>query len=159
MKNTSPTQRIFLVSDPVARGTLCPHCSRYNSRHVVVNGVVIFENKILLVKRGIEPAKGQWALPGGYLDWDETAEEGVLREVREEAGVKGEIVEFLGVYSSAQRESQNVSLIFQVKALAHELILQESEILGGKWFSFDDIPGALAFDHTKIVTDFINQSK
>ena len=45
--------------------------------------------KVLLVQRGIEPYKGRWAFPGGFLRMDESAEEGALRELREETGLQG----------------------------------------------------------------------
>ena len=57
--------------------------------------VFAFDGKslnLLLINRGIEPYKGSWALPGGFIHMDETAEDGALRELKEETGVEAEIV-------------------------------------------------------------------
>lgn len=147
------------MSDHVVRGSLCPHCNRYNSRHIVTNGIVVKDNKILLIKRGIEPGYGKWALPGGYLDWDETAEEGVLREVFEETGVKAKIEKMLEVRSSPERNMQNVGLMFLLSADDEKLVLQKEEILDGGWFAQDNLPSPIAFDHNILVEKFFNGDK
>ena len=54
-----------------------------------MDAVGVRDGKVLLIKRGNEPDKGKWALPGGLLDWDESASTAVLRELAEEAGAKG----------------------------------------------------------------------
>jgi ADP-ribose pyrophosphatase YjhB (NUDIX family) len=53
--------------------------------------VMNHNNQLLLVKRGVEPAKGMWCLPGGFLEIDESIEGAVLRELEEETGIRGEI--------------------------------------------------------------------
>ena len=64
-----------------------PQPDKYVNRGVSVDGVIIRDNKILLIKRGNEPFKGFWALPGGYVDWNESTEEAVAREMMEETGL------------------------------------------------------------------------
>jgi len=67
---------------------------RYPSRPVVGVGAIITRgNEVLLVRRGREPQKGIWSVPGGVLQVGETLEEGVRREVREEAGLDVRVVE------------------------------------------------------------------
>lgn len=62
-------------------------------RHVVVHALVIKDGKILLVRRAPELLNGNlWGMPGGFLNRDETAEQGVLRELKEETGWEGEVV-------------------------------------------------------------------
>ena len=60
----------------------------YPVKHLTVDAVVEQSGHILLVKRRSEPGKGLWALPGGHLEMDETLEDGVIRELREETGIK-----------------------------------------------------------------------
>lgn len=60
----------------------------YPVKHLTVDAVVEQSGHILLVKRKSEPGKGLWALPGGHLEMDETLEDGVIRELREETGIK-----------------------------------------------------------------------
>lgn len=56
------------------------------------------ENKIVMIKRGRPPSKGKWAFPSGFIELGETPGEAALREMEEESGVRGEIVDFVGVY-------------------------------------------------------------
>jgi mutator protein MutT len=66
--------------------------------HIGVGAIVIRENKILLVKRGKEPAKGLWSVPGGRLEHGEYISDAVAREVKEETGLDVEVGELLGVF-------------------------------------------------------------
>ena len=65
----------------------CPSCGRFANRGVTIDAVIIKNSKILLIKRGVEPFKGYWGTPGGYVGWDETIDDAVKREVKEELGV------------------------------------------------------------------------
>jgi 8-oxo-dGTP diphosphatase len=63
---------------------------------VGVGGVVIFGDRVVLIRRGTEPLKGRWSIPGGRLEWGETLAAGVRRELREETGLEvrvGELIE------------------------------------------------------------------
>jgi 8-oxo-dGTP diphosphatase len=70
-----------------------------------VGGIVIDDRRVLLVRRGQEPLKGEWSLPGGALELGETLEEGVRREVREETGLEVEAVEMVEVLDRIVFES------------------------------------------------------
>ena len=61
------------------RGEKCGVCGNRYLRNIAVDGLAVSDGKVLLIKRGNEPDRGKWALPGGLLDWDEDAEEAVLR--------------------------------------------------------------------------------
>lgn len=83
-----------------------PGTSReYPLRPIVgVGAVVLREDRVLLIKRGKPPRQGQWSLPGGGQEVGETVEEAVRREVREEAGLELDWVEFLAVVDAITRE-------------------------------------------------------
>ena len=85
-------------------------------RHLVVHAIVEKDNGILLVKRtGDLLESGKWGLPGGYLDRDETAAQGALRELKEETGWEGKIVELFRINTLPNRpkeDRQNVSFDF-----------------------------------------------
>jgi 8-oxo-dGTP diphosphatase len=77
----------------------------YPERPVVgVGGVVIEQDRILLIRRGGEPLKGQWSIPGGTLETGETLEEGTRREMAEETGLSVRVVELIEVFERIFRE-------------------------------------------------------
>lgn len=80
---------------------------QYPERPVVaVSAAVTAQGRILLVKRGIEPARGQWSLPGGGVELGETVREAVIREVREECGLDILPGAVLAVYDSIMSDNQ-----------------------------------------------------
>ena len=71
----------------------------YPERPVVgVGGVVIVEGRALLIRRGSEPLRGQWSIPGGTLELGETLEQGVARELLEETGLEVRVLELIEVF-------------------------------------------------------------
>ena len=108
---------------------------------------------VLLVERGIEPYKGCWAFPGGFLRMDETAETGALRELKEETefDVEKGFLEQLGCFSDVNRDPRG-----RVITIAYYALVQKGDVKGGddassaQWFAIGDIP-QLAFDHEKIL--------
>jgi len=71
----------------------------YPERPVVgVGGVVIEKGRALLIRRGGEPLKGQWSIPGGTLELGESLQEGVARELREETGLEVRVLELIEVF-------------------------------------------------------------
>ncbi|MBT4124516.1 MAG: NUDIX hydrolase [Candidatus Pacebacteria bacterium] len=121
-------------------------------RHVVVDNLVIDGNKILLVKRGpkySEPNK--WALPGGFVDRDETTREAAVREILEETGYQSEVVELFRIIDNPNRpkeDRQNISLIYILKPLK-KVGESDHEIANTKWFDLNKLPkeSDFAFDH------------
>jgi ADP-ribose pyrophosphatase YjhB (NUDIX family) len=118
---------------------ICAHCGfiDYRNPKIVVGSVAAFEGRILLCRRAIDPRKGYWTLPAGYLELGETAEEGALREAREEAGAELRIDRLLAVYS-VPRIGQ-VQLIFRA-LLENPALAPGSESLEARLFEFADIP-------------------
>lgn len=134
----------------------CPHCGRYKNRRVAVDAVIVQESKILLIKRGVEPFKGMWALPGGGVEFDETAEEALRKEVLEEAGLTVKSMVFLQVYTDPKRDpKQAISLAYVVHAEGEPKAGDDARAY--KWFGLHDLP-ELAFDHGKIIEDYLNKS-
>jgi len=99
---------------------VCPECgwTGYENPLPSVAAFVKRRNgKILLVKRGVEPGRGLWALPSGFIEIDETPETACLRELEEETGLKGKIERLIGVYSQESLMYKNVLIIgYEVKA-------------------------------------------
>lgn len=107
--------------------------------------------KVLLIERGIEPFKGKWALPGGFLKMDETAEEGALRELEEETGLTNAYIRQFHTFTEPGRDPRE-----RVITIAHYALVRLQEVKGGddaaqaRWFAMDEIP-PLAFDHDRIL--------
>lgn len=109
--------------------------------------------KVLLIERGIEPFKGKWALPGGYLQMDESAMEGAKRELAEETGLTDAFIEQFHTFSAVDRDPRG-----RVITIAYLALVKISEVKGGddaakaKWFKIAEIP-QLAFDHDLILRE------
>ena len=106
---------------------------------------------VLLVERGIEPFKGCWAFPGGFLNMEEDAETGAKRELMEETGFQAEYIEQFGTFTEVGRDPRG-----RVITIAHLALVKKGEVKGGddaaqaKWFPIDQVP-QLAFDHDRIL--------
>lgn len=109
------------------------------------------ELRLLLVERGIEPFKGKWAFPGGYLQMDETALECARRELKEETGFETSYLEQFSTFSEVDRDPRG-----RVITIAHIALVKVADVKGGddaasaKWFRLSDVP-QLAFDHDMIL--------
>ena len=118
---------------------VCAHCEfvHYINPKVVVGAVVSSGERYLLCRRAIEPRRGFWTLPAGYLEVNETTEEGARREVLEEACATIEIDALLGIYNIA-RISQ-VQIFYRAKLRGEGFAAgPESEEVG--LFAWEDIP-------------------
>jgi 8-oxo-dGTP diphosphatase len=112
--------------------------------------VVNAEGDILLVKRGVEPAKGKWSLPSGFIEIDETPEEACLRELKEETGLEGSILGLIGVYSQSSPRYKNVVIIgYHVDASGSLRPGSDSE--DAKYFSSASLPEVAFSSHRKII--------
>ena len=139
-----PIHERIPVDDTFER-LVCDECGfiNYINPKIVVGSVCTWEDKFLLCKRSIEPRKGYWTIPAGYMEERETAIEGATREALEEACAEISIDSLLGVYSIA-RISQ-VQLIYRATLVMPSIAAgPESEEVG--LFTWDEIPwGNLAF--------------
>lgn len=129
----------------------CEYCGRYDNRASTVDAIVFNEGKVLLVKRGIEPYKGMWALPGGYVEWDETTEESTARELREETGLVAITCTLIGIFSHPSRHPKqviNASYLVSVEPGSAQAGDDAEEV---RWWPLGSLPQSLAFDHEKII--------
>jgi len=118
------------------------------------------DDKILLVKRDTVPFKGYWALPGGRMDPGERVEQTIVRECKEETGLDVEIVRVMGEYVEIgvkdEVEYEYYPTCFLVKVVGGEIKRQESEIQEIRLFRLQRLPSQLAFEHHKMVADYLN---
>ena len=126
---------------------------------VTADGIVLKGNDIVLIKRGKEPFKGSYALPGGFLNYGERLEECAVREVLEETGVKTKVVELVGVYSSPDRDPRGhfVTAVYHLEPVGG-MLKAGDDAKDAEWVPLDKLP-KFAFDHGKIIQDFLSRRK
>lgn len=140
------------MKTPIAHDEPCSHCGRYDNRGVSVDALIIKDGKILLIRRGAEPDKGKWATPGGYIGWDESASEAIIREVKEETGLVATKTTFLTVSSLPQRHPKQVITIAYLVEVDDTLPEKGDDAEEVQWFSLDKLPMPLAFDHEETIS-------
>lgn len=117
----------------------CPDCGfiAYENPKIVVGSVVAVDGRVLLCRRAIEPRRGFWTLPAGYMELNETVEEGARREAWEEARARIAIEGVLAVYSIARLGQ--VQIIFRA-GLADPGFAAGPESLEVRLFAWEEIP-------------------
>jgi 8-oxo-dGTP diphosphatase len=109
--------------------------------------------KVLLIRRGQEPFKGRWALPGGFVDIEESLERAAARELQEEVGVTNVYLEQLYTFGDPKRDPRGRVISVSYFALVdaeRQRIVAASDAAEAQWHSVFDTP-KLAFDHAKIL--------
>ena len=137
-KLAGPSVRAVPEGDDRLR-LLCPDCGYvvYENPKIVVGSVARLDGRILLCRRAIEPRRGFWTLPAGYLELNETPEQGALREAWEEARARLALDGLLAVFSIS-RISQ-IQLIYRARLTSPDIEAgPESAEVG--MFSWDQIP-------------------
>jgi 8-oxo-dGTP diphosphatase len=105
----------------------------YPERPVVgIGGVIIDNDRTLLIRRGCEPLRGEWSIPGGTLELGETLEEGVARELLEETGTVVRVIELIEVFERIYAEDGTIAAQVQKKPRFHYVIVDYlCERIGG----------------------------
>ena len=138
---------------PYARPALTVDC--------VVFGLDEEDLKVLLIQRDLEPFKGKWALPGGFVRVDETLDEAARRELAEETGVQSVFLEQLYSFGALNRDPRErvVSVAyFSLVKLSDHRIKAATDASDAAWFPVDETP-SLAFDHEKILSAALERLK
>ena len=119
--------------------SVCEHCGfvNYQNPKIVVGSVVRHEGKVLLCRRAIEPRRGFWTIPAGYMELHETPEDGARREAFEEANAELKLKELLAVYSVIHLSQ--VQILYRAELVSPSFSAGE-ESLEVALFDWDDIP-------------------
>lgn len=125
------------------------------SPFLAVDIIILFDDKLVLIKRGKEPFKDHFALPGGFVEYGETVEDSALRESNEETGLEITKISLFGVYSKPDRDPRGhtVSVVFYGRGKGKPKAGDDAEDVF--LFDIDQVPKNLAFDHNTIVQDFL----
>ena len=142
-----------------------PHTYQYPRAALTVDCVVFGLNeaelKVLLIQRGLEPFKGRWALPGGFVRVDETLDEAARRELAEEAGLRRVFLEQLYTLGAVDRDPRervvSVAYYALVKLSDHRA-KASTDAANAEWFPISKAP-KLAFDHADILATALARLK
>jgi len=117
--------------------------------------------KFILIKRKNEPYKDCWALPGGFIEYGESVEEGAIREAKEETSIDVELEYLVGVYSKPDRDPRGHTVTVAYTAKGNlDVKKADSDASDINIFSINELDKLnIAFDHEKIIKDCINKAK
>ncbi len=134
-----------------------PYTYKYPRPAVTADCVVITseeEPRVLLIERGEEPFKGCWAIPGGFLNMDETTEQCAIRELEEETGLKIDQANQIGAYCKVDRDPRGRTISVAYLAIVERPleVSGQDDAATANWFPVNALP-PLAFDHDEIMAD------
>jgi ADP-ribose pyrophosphatase YjhB (NUDIX family) len=132
------------LTDGAAR---CPACGSvyYANSAPAVEGLLERDGRVLLARRGIEPRRGYWDMPGGFLSEAEEPLDGLRREFREETGLEVTPLEWLGTHVEPYDEHFVLGLTWLVTADGEPQPADDVDEL--RWFGPDELPSEMAFAH------------
>ena len=155
---TSSQMEMVTDEDSINREEMEEMMYQYKYPHpsVTTDCVILgFDGKevnVLLIERRFDPYKGCWAFPGGFLEIDESAEDGARRELMEETGLTTAMVRQFHAFSAPDRDPRE-----RVLTIAYYSVIRLSEVKGmddakqAKWFPLSAVPKQLAFDHAEML--------
>ncbi|GAB3668588.1 NUDIX domain-containing protein [Halopiger thermotolerans] len=122
-------------------------------RALATDAVIVLEGEVILLERAHPPFEGDWVLPGGLVELDETAREACVREVTEELGLDVAVEEFVGLYDDPNRDERgNVSAAYRCTPVGDDTPTPREEARQVGTFDPTNLP-EMGFDHKRIVTD------
>lgn len=156
---TALGEKILAEYDSKAGALESQLANEWRKPSLTSDGIVLDGARILLIKRGKNPFKGSYALPGGFVEYGERLEDCVIREVKEETGLTCEVVRLAGVYSDPDRDPRGhfVTAAYHLRPVRGKLAAGD-DAESVKWFSTNALPD-MAFDHAEIVGEFLSSSK
>lgn len=130
-------------------------------RHAVIHALMIRDNQILLTRRAEKLLEGgKWSLPGGFIDRDETIEEAVRREVKEESGWEIKVISLISIIDNPKRpndaDRQNIAFNYLCEA-TKKTGESDWEVTEQKWFDLGQLPPheEIAFDHYHVIQTYL----
>ncbi|TKJ40749.1 NUDIX hydrolase [candidate division LCP-89 bacterium B3_LCP] len=146
---------------PLKRKIHCTHCGKeleiWDNPKPVVDIIIEFGGGIILIKRKNPPSG--WAIPGGFVDYGESAEDAALREAKEETNLDLNDLRQFHVYSDPARDDRvhTISTVFIAKGQGTPQAGDDADDIS--IFSQDTLPPDLAFDHPQILADYFDRRK
>jgi 8-oxo-dGTP diphosphatase len=141
------------LTDRWAHGKMrrvCPACGfvHFDDPKVAVAAFIERDNRVLLVRRAMNPERGKWALPAGYVDYGENPREAVIREVREETSLEVEVTRLVSVDGSPGTFGASIVIIYAASVVNGSARPQD-DAEAVLWLSASDSLPELAFESTR----------
>lgn len=109
------------------------------------------DSRILLVRRGIEPFKGLWGLPAGYQEYDESPEQAVVRETREETGLIVEVVRLCDVLFTRDDPRKKANLVAYLCRVVGGSLAAGDDATDARFFAPEELPADVAFANNRVL--------
>ncbi|MDQ3249173.1 MAG: NUDIX hydrolase [Chloroflexota bacterium] len=132
----------------------CPACSfvHFADPKVAVIALVTHADKVLVIRRAVDPARGKWALPGGYMDAGEMPEAALQRELNEELRLAVCVVRLLEIFPMVVSSGHSRGIVLAYHAVPADadqtLLTCDDDVSEAGWFAADQVPTDLAFAST-----------
>jgi len=140
------------------------YCYDYPRPAVTADIILLLQKKdqtfVLLIERKHPPFEGMWALPGGFVNIDETLEEAALRELQEETGISGIELEQFYTFSKVNRDPRHRTITTAFIGKANNKTLEPvagDDAAKAQWFALQELP-PLAFDHSEVIEMLIRKA-
>ncbi|MEA3225334.1 MAG: NUDIX hydrolase [Planctomycetota bacterium] len=120
----------------------------------VVFAISAGKTEVLLIKRKNDPYKGQWAVPGGFVEMDEELEDAVARELAEETGLTEVQLEQLHTFGTCGRDPRGRQITIAFMGIVNQGrddVKAGDDAAEAQWFSIEGLPENMAFDHDEMV--------
>ncbi|HEX9118478.1 MAG TPA: NUDIX hydrolase [Anaerolineae bacterium] len=125
------------------------HFIQFRDPKVAVGALITDGERVLLVRRAADPQIGRWALPAGYMDFDEEPEAALAREIREETGLTVRVLDIAGIVPlSGWRDKRGIMIVYNAQPTGGE-IQAADDVSEARWFTPADLPWPeIAFETT-----------
>ena len=138
----------------------CPKCGniteQYKNPYPTADVIVDIGGKVVLIKRKNPPAG--WAIPGGFIDYGESAEDAAVREIREETGLEITGLKQFHTYSNPDRDPRFHTLTVVFTAKSTGTPVSGDDAAEAALFGRDNLPSPLAFDHEQVLKDYFESA-
>ena len=144
------------IAEELRFNALRPACSacgfvQFDDPKVAVIALILHGGRVLLVQRAVDPAKGKWSLPGGYMDAGEMPKEALQRELDEEIGLPVHINALLDIFPMLDEEGARIGIVLAFQAVpanSAEIPFVADDVQAAAWYRPEEIPEDVAFEST-----------